>query len=109
MHRPNQVNRVGVAALKDPFCADVAGIHQVFSRQQTRCNQMLLDRVEGMVVLFNRWSGMHAGDEMRAVVVAALGQMDLVAKPFYAPLSAVAHIRVIGRAEPFADRRALLW
>ena len=61
-----------------------------------------------MVVLLGRGSRLDLGDEMRKVVVAALGQMHLVADPVEVPLAAVADLLVVRRAVPFADRQHLL-
>ncbi len=108
MHGPNKINGMGVTALEDALGADIAGIHQMLGWQQARRGQMRLDGVEGLVILLNRRGGVCIGDEMRAVVVAALGQMHVVSHPLQAAFTAVAQVRVIQGAEPFTDRRALL-
>src|SRR5262245_40908162 len=45
---------------------------------------------------------------MWAVVVTAFGHTDVVAHPLPIPLAPVAHIAVVGRAQPLADWRAFL-
>ena len=94
--------------MEDAFGAAVAGIDELLSREQINPREMALDRDKGMVILFNRGRSVDVGDEMGAVVVTAFGHMDFVAHPLQTPLAPVAHIAVIGRAQPLADWRAFL-
>jgi hypothetical protein len=88
-----------VAAVQDPFRAEVAGLYQLLSRQRIGSGEVVLNGVKGMVILLNRWSGVDVRDEMRPVVIAARRHMDFVAYPLQTPLAAVAHVAVGGRAQ----------
>lgn len=44
-------------------------------------------------------------DQVRCIVVARLGDVNLVARPFHGALGAVVHLGVVGRLQPLAHRR----
>ena len=81
-------------------------------------SELVLDRVERLGILFQRRSGVHVGDAMWPLVVTPWGHRDFVAHPLQTPLApvcacmrpyaAVAHIAVVGRAQPLAHRWAFL-
>ena len=81
MDRPQQVNRVRVAAVQDAFGADVAGIDQMLLRQKVLLHQLCMDRLQRVVVLLRRGCGLDLRDEVRQVVVATFGHVHLVADP----------------------------
>ena len=87
MHRSNQVNRMSVAAVQNPFRADVARIHQVLGWQQITCGQIGLNGVERVVILLRGWGGGDLGNQVRQLVLTAFRHVDLVADPLPSPLA----------------------
>src|SRR5690348_9110045 len=108
MHRSNQVNSMLVAALQDPFGADIAGVDQMLLRQEVLLRELRVDRLERVVVLLGGGRRLDLGDKVRQVVVTALRQMYLVADPVEITLAAVPDLLVVGRAIPLTDRQHLL-
>jgi hypothetical protein len=97
-----------LATVEEAFGAAVASLDQLLSREQIGRGKVVLNGVERVVVLLNRGRSVDVGDEMRPLVVAAFGHLDFVAHPLQTPLAAVAHIAVVGRTQPLADRWAFL-
>ena len=86
----------------------VAHIDQMRPRQQVSVGQGAMDRGKRFRILGRGRRGGHVRDEVRARLLAGLGQMDLVAAPDRVPFPAEARFRIVGRGDQLCRRRDLL-
>jgi hypothetical protein len=108
MDWPHQVHGVLVTTGEDPFGADIARIHQLLGREQVVRRQIGLNGVERLVILLRRRSRGDLRNQVGQVILTPFGQVDLVPDPLSGALAPVAHIAVVGGAQPLPHRRPLL-
>ena len=77
--------------------ANVARIHQMFTRQETFGGERSMNSFCGGDVLFNRIPGFHICNNMRAIIFAGFGQMHFVPDPGCGAFRTIARIHIVGR------------
>src|SRR5258706_16104626 len=87
-------------AADQPVGLGVAGIDEVFGRQQLALEQRLLNRLGHGDIGQGRWRGLDIGDEMRTVRVTGLGQMHFIPTPDRRPFGGKACLGVVGGFQP---------
>ncbi len=106
--RAHQIDTV-IPAGSDHFpgCR-VTGVDQVPIGQEVALGKVSVDRGDQPHVLDGGVGRGHVRDQVRAVRLTGLGEMDLVAVPEDAPLHAAPRVGVVGRDQPLRARRAVL-
>lgn len=83
-------------AVGEKIGRDVGRVDEVLGGKEPFGPQVLVDRLDRGPVLVRRHRRLHVQDRQEPVVVARLGQMDLVPAPVAAPLARVARLGVVG-------------
>jgi len=79
--RSQQLNAIGAATFDQPLGFNIAAIYQLCIWQQLRLLQGLLDRRERIIVTGGGGLGVDVGNDVRQVILTALGQVYLIAEP----------------------------
>ncbi|CAG0935951.1 hypothetical protein TFLX_04805 [Thermoflexales bacterium] len=101
----DQINPMFFLAVQQEFGTHIARIHQMLLRTQRLIRQVLLDRRRSFIILFNGESSFYLHNEMRLILVAGFGQMDLVADLLNLALAPIAGFRIKRRANPLTNGR----
>ena len=104
-HRPLERDPVVPPAADQQGRINVGRVHVMLRREEAFGGQARMDLGRARHVLLHRRAGLHVRDQVRGIVIAGLGDVDLVAGPLHLTLCAVMHLGIIGRLQPLADRR----
>jgi hypothetical protein len=104
---PDQVDVVPLAGGDELVGADVGGVHQVLGRGRALGRERIVDRrrARRLVHVGRRRVGVQ--HKARGTLVAALGQVDHVARPAHAALRPEARLGVVGRFDAIAGAASL--
>ncbi|SQD94650.1 hypothetical protein FMEAI12_2700006 [Parafrankia sp. Ea1.12] len=106
--RADQFDAMLGRAGQEQLGGGVAGVDGVFGGQQTTAGEVGVHDRGRLLVGDGGGGGLHVGDHVWGVVVAGLGEVDLVADPARPVFDPVACVKVIGRGQPASARREVL-
>ena len=98
-HWPEQFDVVLVPAGDQQFGVEEAGVDDMHARQEIALLECRMDRGRDRAIVRRPGGRLDVGDQVRAVVVARLGEMHLVPDPLRRTFPRVMGLIVVGRAD----------